>query len=238
MVKINGEKTGFKILLLISLFLTICFGNFSANGQNQKPPVDEKKVDKIPVLFGVAADNTGSMRFILDNIIATTQKIAEAKKSEDEMFLVRFVGSDAVQILAPLTTNKNIIINQAENFFIEGGASAIIDALYLSADGLSKTKKCAASSCKRSLILISDGEEQQSHYKLEQLLKLLKENNIRVFTIRLIEKLKKNNGDDSKNKQVAFLKDLSAQTGGKSYFPKSIEEIDTTIKEIIETLRQ
>ncbi len=108
----------------------------------------------------------------------------------------------------------------------------------MSAEGLTKSKKCAESICKRSLVLISDGDELESHYKIEQLLKLLKENNIRVFTIRLIEKLKKNNGDDPKNKQVTFLKDLSAQSGGKSYFPKNVEEIDTSIKEIIENLRQ
>jgi VWFA-related protein len=237
MVKINGKKLNYKICLLISLFLTICFGSFTTNGQNQQPD-EEKKADKISVLFGVVADNTGSMRSILENIIATTKKIAEAKKPEDEMFLVRFVSSGAIQILAPLTTDKNIIKNQADNFFVEGGQSAIIDALYLSANGLSKTKKCAASSCKRSLILISDGEERESHHKIEQLLKLLKENNIKVFTIRLVEKLKKNNGDDSKNKQVTFLKDLSAQTGGKSYLPKSVEETDVNIKEIIETIRQ
>lgn len=237
MVKINDKKPSCKIYLLIALFLTICFGNFTINGQNQQPD-EEKKADRVSVLFGIVADNTGSMRPVLNNIITTTQKIAEAKKLEDEMFLVRFVSSDAIQILAPLTTNKNVIVNQADNFFVEGGQSAIIDALYLSAEGLSKTKKCVASNCKRSLILISDGEERESHHKIEQLLKLLKENNIKVFTIRLTEKLKRNNGDDSKNKQVIFLKDLSAQTGGKSYFPKSIEERDANIKDITEALRQ
>lgn len=238
MKKICDDNLSYKISLIVSLFLAICIGNFTAYGQNQQPQAEEKKADKVSVLFGVVVDNTGSMRTILENVIATTKKIAEAKKPEDGVFLVRFVDSIKIEILAPVTTDKNVIINQAENFFAEGGKSAIIDALYLSADGLSKSKKCAVSKCKRSLILISDGDEVESHYKIEQLLKLLKENNIKVFTIRLIEKLKKNNGDDSKNKQVAFLKDLSTQTGGKSYFPKSIVEIDTSIKEITEALRQ
>ncbi len=238
MIKIKDKKLSCEICLLISLFLVICFENFNVNGQNQQSADEEKKADNTPVLFGIVADNTGSMRPILDNIIATTKKIAEAKKPEDEIFLVRFVSSDKIQILVPLTTDKNSISREADNFFIEGGASAVNDALYLSGDGLSKSKKCVVSNCKRSLILITDGEERQSYHNTKQLLKLLKENNIRVFTIRLIEKLKKNDGDDAKNKQVTFLKDLSAQTGGKSYFPESIAEIDTNIKEIIETLRQ
>ncbi len=238
MVEINDKTLSCKIYLLISLMLIICFGKFIAIAQNQQPPAEEKKADKAPVLFGVVADNSGSMRSILENVIVTTRKIAEAKKPEDEMFLARFVNSDKIQILVPPTTDKSAIIREADNFFIEYGASAITDALYLSADSLSKSKSCAAASCNLSLILISDGKERESRYKTEQLLKLLKENSIRIFTIRLIEQLENNNSDDIKDKQVTFLKKLSAQAGGKAYFPKTIEEIDANIKEIIQSFRR
>ncbi len=88
MVKINGEKTSFKICLLISLFLLACFGNFTVGGQTRQSPSEQKKEEKVSVLFGVVADNTGSMRTILEKVIATTKKIAEAKKLEDAVFLV------------------------------------------------------------------------------------------------------------------------------------------------------
>ena len=70
--------------------------------------------------------------------------------------------------------------------FVEGGQTAILDAVKISADYLANNARTDGSRS-RALILVTDGEDRESGSKIEDVLKLLKENNIRVFVIAMTD---------------------------------------------------
>lgn len=101
--------------------------------------------------------------------------------------------------------------------FVEGGQSAIVDALYLSVNKLLEREK--ANKQKRSaLILITDGEDRQSYYKKEEVFRLFKGSDAQIFTIGLIGELPDKN---IRQNSTRFINQLSLETGGASYFVNS-----------------
>lgn len=214
-----------KLLITLVLFFSLCAVNVNAQ---QKPVVNSPAGTS--VVFGIVVDNSGSTRNILETIIQTTKKFAKAKQSSDEAFLVRFISSDKINVMVAATRDEDELTAGAEEMYPEGGLSAITDALYIAAKEI-KLKNCEQINCKQALILISDGEERQSKFKPQELLDALKEKNIRVYAISLIENL-------NRNKEVKFLQNVTNQTGGKAYYPKNLEEIDTSVTEILRSVRQ
>ena len=215
---------------LLALILLFCLGTATVKAQTQPPKSSVSPPAGAPVTFGLVVNNNGSIRTILETIIQTTKKIVKAKQPNDEVFLVRFASSDKINVMVASTRDAAELAAGAEEMYPEGGLSAITDALYVAAKEF-KQQSCETGTCKQSLILISDGEERQSEFKPKQLLDALKEKNIRVYAICLIENL-------SRNKEVKFLQNITNQTGGKAYYPKTIEELDANINEMMQSVRQ
>lgn len=207
--------------------IVICF-SFPAV-QAQQTANQEKQEKSVSAQFGIVVDNSGSTRRFLETMIQSARKIAGLKQPDDEAFLVRFVGSDNIDLLVAATKDAEELANGADDMYPEGGLSAITDALFVSAKEFKED--CGATNCKRSLILISDGEERESKSKSNELFAVLKEKNVRVYAIRLIEGL-------GGNKEIKFLQSVTKQTGGKAYYPKTAEELNKNIEEIMQSLRQ
>lgn len=185
------------------------------DGVEQKITYFAKKENDLNI--GLVMDNTGSMRTQFGEIIRAGATLVGVLRPRDEMFLMRFVSSDNIEIVEPWTSDKARLNKGLAYMFVAGGASAVIDAIYLSADKLlerekaNKQKRCA-------LILITDGEDRQSFYKKEDIFKLFKGSDAQVFTIGLIGELQEK---DVRQSSVRFLNQLALETGGASYFVES-----------------
>ena len=113
-----------------------------------------------------------------------------------------------------------------DNLYIEGGQTAIIDAVYLAVENIDEyeKEKNAIEKKRRALILVSDGEDRNSYYNEKQLFELLKESEVQIFVIGFVDDLSKEGGFISKSPQAkakAFLERIATETGGKAYFPSS-----------------
>lgn len=152
------------------------------------------------VTYGIVVDNSGSMRVVLDRVVAVTKEIAEQNPADGEMFLVRFVGRERIGLVKDFTKTKNDIRLAADNFFIEGGQTAMLDGLMFAAKHLVSRNTVRA----KVLILISDGHERSSKTKIDDLLKYARENQIRIFVA----------GVAPENGLKKTLNKLTAGTGG------------------------
>lgn len=75
----------------------------------------------------------------------------------------------------------------------------------------------------KAIFLITDGEDRVSKIKEKQLIKVLKENVIKVYAIGLVKELEKEGGIIHKAPRemaVAFLEKITKETGGRAVFPK------------------
>lgn len=179
-----------------------------------------------PVSYGIIVDNSGSARASLDKIINAAKEIVEANGEQDETFLVRFTSADKIRLIEEFTKDKNVIREAADDLYIDGGLTAIIDAVEFSAKYLSESANKDAGR-KKVLILITDGEERGSRIKIEDALKSLKEKDIKVYSIGI--------SDEIVVKKV--LDKLTNGTGGKLFLPKNQVELSAATNELTKIIR-
>jgi len=204
-------------------------------------PIESFTREEVPISYGLAVDTSGSLRSQLQSVIDAGKSIINSNKAGDETFLVRFVSSDNIQTVQDFTSNKELLTDGLDNFYIEGGQTAVIDAVYLSAEHVSEYKKGDENDRRRrALIVITDGEDRNSFYKQDQLFERLREEDVQIFVIGFVSELDKDSGlirKSPKERAVALINKLATETGGRAFFPDSISELPKIANEIIRDLR-
>ena len=140
--------------------------------------------------------------------------------------VIRFVSSDKIEIVQDFTPNKTDLNDALENLYIEGGQTAIIDAVYLAAE---KVDEYEASQKVRSDAPGADPRlgrrgPQQLITRKQQLFELLRETDVQIYAIGFVADLSKEGGFITKSPQgkaKAFLQRFADETGGRAYFPES-----------------
>lgn len=196
---------------------------------------------EVPTNYSLVVDNSGSLRFQLEKIIEAGKIIVNTNRPDDETSIIRFVSSDKIEILQDFTSDKTELYDALEDFHVDGGKTAIIDAVYLAAERVTEYEKKQGDDRKRrALILVSDGEDRDSFYNEKQLFDALKETDVQIFVIGFVNDLDKEGGFISKSdrsKAMDFLNRLATETGGKSYFPNDISELNGIAQNIATELR-
>lgn len=189
--------------------------------------------EEVPLTYGLLIDCSGSMRTQLQQVVEAGMRIVNTNKPDDETFLVRFVSSDIIETVQELTSDKRLLKNGLDSLFVEGGQTAVFDALYLSAEYLAKQKSDPNAVRRRVIILITDGEDRNSYYKKDDVLRYLGSTNTQVFTLALTRDLPSNKVD----KAFKFLAELATDTGGRTYYASTHADIERISNEIIKDIR-
>ena len=198
--------------------------------------------ESAPASYGLVVDNSGSLRSHMNLVVSSAKFMAAHNQPGDETFVMRFVDRAHIQLLQELTPNAGSVQRALDEMYVEGGQTALIDALYLSADYLRKNSKAAdGKPGRRALVLITDGEDRRSSYKQDELLALLRESDIQIFCIGLVKALDGGRGFSSggskRNKAEGLLERLASETGGRVFYPDDIKELEDAAEEIVKNLR-
>jgi Ca-activated chloride channel family protein len=198
---------------------------------------------QVPTNYSLVIDNSGSLRPQIDQVIEAGKILVQANKPEDETSVIRFISSDKIEIVEDFTANKNDLIEALDSkLYIEGGQTAIIDAVYLAAQQITKYEKSTSATDRkrRALILVSDGEDRSSFYTQQQLFELLRETDVQIYVVGFVKDLSAERGFITKSAQgkaKQFLERLATETGGKAYFPGEVSELNGIAREIASELR-
>jgi Ca-activated chloride channel homolog len=206
-----------------------------------KQPIEYFSREEVPISYGLAVDTSGSLRTQLATVLEAGKTIINANRPGDETFLVRFVGRDNTETVQDFTSSKEALADALDNMYTEGGQSAVVDAVYLSAEHVAEYKKGDESDRRRrALIVITDGEDRNSYYNQEQLFARLREEDVQIFVIGFVNELDKEAGlirKSPRQKAVNLINRLASETGGRAFFPESLSELPQIANEIIRDLR-
>jgi Ca-activated chloride channel homolog len=197
---------------------------------------------EVPTSYSLVIDNSGSLRSQIDEVIEASKILVAANKPQDETSVIRFVSSDKIEILQDFTANKTDLNDALDNLYIEGGQTAIIDAVYLAAGKVTDHDKdeTKVDRKRRALILVSDGEDVSSYYSQQQLFDLLRETDVQIYVVGFVKDLSADKGFITKSKQgkaKSFLEKLASETGGKAYFPEAVSQLNGIARDIASELR-
>lgn len=190
--------------------------------------------DETPLSYGLVIDSSASVRPQYVHVMNSVEQIVESNRPTDDTFLIRFISSDKIEIAQEPTSDKaQLIKSLRDSFWLEGGQSAVIDAVYLSANKFAQLKTEVGRPRRRVLVLITDGEDRDSYYDTQALFKFLAATDVQIFTIGLTKDLK----PASRNKAINLLTRLGDATGGQTFFVSSDAEIERIAKEILNEIR-
>jgi VWFA-related protein len=116
------------------------------------------------------------------------------------------------------------------------GGTAMRDAVIASLDHLKLGNRD-----KKVLLVITDGEDNASRYTTEEMMDRAQKSNALIYTIGLLgseetSDLFKIRGGEARRAAKA-LKELSEATGGDPYFPRSLDEVESTCRQIARDIR-
>jgi len=204
-------------------------------------PIEFFTREEVPISYGLAIDTSGSLRSQLQSVIDAGKSIVNSNRQGDETFLVRFISSDKIETVQDFTASKDLLLDGLESLYVEGGQTAVIDAVYLSAERIAEYKKGDDNDRRRrALILVTDGEDRDSVYKQEQLFERLREDAVQIYVIGFVNELEAQGGfirKSSKDKAVTLLNKLATETGGRAFYPTSLSELPGIADEITRDLR-
>lgn len=197
---------------------------------------------EVPTNYSLVIDNSGSLRSQLDKVIEAGKIMVNANRPDDETSVIRFVSRDKISIEQPFTPDKEELFYRLDNLFVEGGQTAVRDAVYLAVQSLEEYEKSNKINDRkrRAIVLISDGEDRDSFFGETELFQLLREANVQIYTIGFVADLDKDGSLIRKSPQKKarnFLERLAQETGGKSYFPDNVSELNGIAQDIAAELR-
>lgn len=206
-------------------------------------PITSVTTAEVPIFNALVIDNSRSLRAQLPRVIEAGKIIAGANKAQDEVSVVRFVSADKIEVVQGFTPDKARINNALDNLFVEGGQTAIIDAVYRTAEMVEKYQNSQKKEDVkiRTLILVSDGDDRGSQFDEKMLFELLRNSYVQIYAIGFTNDLSDvpdaETGISRRQKARAFLTRLAQETGGKVYFPDSVEQLTKIATEISSELR-
>ncbi len=201
--------------------------DFSVFEDKVQQDVSLFRQEDVPVSLGLVIDNSGSMRTKRERVNKAALTFVKTCNLEDEIFLINF--NDQVYIDQEFTKNRDDLTEALDTIDTRGG-TALHDAIYLSLEHIREGKED-----KKALLLISDGEDRDSRYKFESVLEFARESHASIYVIGLFDK----EGERSRaqKKAAKSLQELAEDTGGKYFFPESVDEVEALCVQIAHEIR-
>jgi len=199
--------------------------------------------EQVPITYGLVVDNSRSISSQLQQVQDAAKTIINSNKPGDEAFVVRFVDSDKIEEYQDFTSNEELLHDAVDRMYAEGGQTAVIDAVMLTAEKLARYKRNDPLNDRRrrALVIVTDGEDRSSFHKQEDLFERLREEDVQIYVIGFVNELTDRDGGiirkSSKEKAVKLINRLAAETGGRAFFPNSVSELPAIAEEITKDLR-
>ena len=135
---------------------------------------------ELPLRLAILVDTSNSIRdrfrFIQE---AATDFINTAMRTQDKGIIVSFDTS--AELAADLTADKAILERAVRNLR-PGGGTALYDAIFFACrDKLMQDQP--RDKFRRAVVILSDGEDNQSHYTREQALEMAQKADVVVYAI-------------------------------------------------------
>ncbi len=184
-----------------------------------------------PIALSLLLDSSASMEDKLSTLQAAATNFVKRLKPNDLAQIIDF--DSRVSIRQPFTSNQAELegaIQQA----VSGGSTSLHNAIYISLKELGKIKAQNEEDVRRqALIVFSDGEDTSSLVSFEEVLDLAKRSETSIYTIAL-------RGTDSNTRgfrEAEFvMRQLAQETGGRSFFPAKIEDLNGVYTQIADEL--
>ena len=182
----------------------------------------------LPLRVGLLVDSSNSIRsqFKFEQEAAIEFLNQIVRVSVDRAFIVSF---DSTVEVTQDFTNDPEKLNRGIRLMRPGGGTALFDAIFMACrDKLMNTGD--KETVRRAIILLSDGDDNQSRVSREEAIEMAQRAGVIVYTIGTSLSQDKNRGDK-------VLERIAETTGGRAFFPFKIQDVANAFSDIQDELR-
>jgi Ca-activated chloride channel family protein len=196
--------------------------------ENKQPqPVTFFSNQDAPVTVGLLIDSSGSMGGNRDRVIAAAVAFAQTSNPEDDIFALAFNENvkAALPDDAPFTRDIPTLRSALNEVISARGQSAVYNAVDAGLAYLERGKYE-----RKVLVLVSDGGDNASAMPRAQILAKAQASNAVIYTVGVIDPLES-------EADPGFLRQLSDASGGQSFEPQSVAQVDKALQQVAHDIR-
>ena len=196
--------------------------------ENTRPqPISFFNNQDAPVTVGLLIDSSGSMAASRDLVIAASMAFSQAMNRQDEFFVLGF-NDDLHMPLPPdrpFTQSEPHLRVALVQAIKAVGRTALYDAVDA---GLRHVQKGEFE--RQVLVILSDGGDNASSVTRAEVVTRAQASNALIYTIALVDPM-------NQDADPGFLSQLSQATGGMSFRPKHVREVDSILQRVARDIR-
>ncbi|MGA9770584.1 MAG: VWA domain-containing protein [Blastocatellia bacterium] len=165
-----------------------------------------------PVSLGIVYDVSGSMKERIMRSIKALRRFIETSHDDDDFFLIGF--NDRAKLIQDFTTSGDQVVGHLM-FVNPKGSTALYDASYLAVEKVAQGRHT-----KKALLIISDGQDNNSRYTYKELRNRVKEADVQIYAIGITDPA----SDTLAGFGRGVLEEITRMTGGRAFFPNAYNE--------------
>jgi len=165
-----------------------------------------------PVSLGIVYDVSGSMKERINRSIRALRRFIETSHQDDDFFLIAF--NDRAKLIQDFTVSGDNILGHLM-FVAPHGSTALYDAAYIAVEKIQQGRHS-----KKALLIISDGQDNNSRYTYKELRNRVKEADVQIYAIGITDPA----SDSLAGFGRSVLEEITRMTGGRAFFPNAYNE--------------
>jgi len=194
-------------------------------------PITVFAQEEWPIRLQILLDGSGSMGAALPVAKRAATRLVNSLRPGDEAEVAQF--SRSLRVLQE-STDDHAALGRAIESIAAGGETALYNSLYIALKEQARRRDPDALD-RRAIVLLSDGEDTASMVDDDQLVELARRAGVAIYAIGLLTPPRP--GQPAPTVPSYVLTALARETGGRAYFPRSLEELDGAYDRIASELR-
>jgi Ca-activated chloride channel family protein len=237
------QATGLKLrvdtnLVLIPVAVTDAQNRYVLGLQKEDFHLSEDSVEQkvahfsgedVPLSVGLVFDESGSMDYKLRTSQAAVVRFLKTMNPDDEAFLVEF--SDAAKLSVGFTADTGKI-QDALKAAKPGGLTAMLDAIHVALREMKNAKNS-----RKTIVIISDGGDNNSHYKASEIESLVREADVQIYAMGVFEPSLPLGLTAEEISGPRLLSEIATQTGGRAFSAALLSDLPSVGARIAVELR-
>jgi VWFA-related protein len=200
-------------------------------GKNPQKILEFTAESDLPLRLVILIDTSNSVRdrfrFIQEAAIEFLNSVL--RPGRDKAAVISF--DTAPELQADLTDNLELLTNKIRELRPGGGTSLYDAVFYAARDKLMQDQPLHK--FRRAMIILSDGEDNQSRFSRDQALEMAQKADVVIYTISTSAV----QGGVSNTRGDRVLRYFSEETGGTTFFPFQVTDLSQSFENIANELR-
>jgi len=187
--------------------------------------------ERWPISLSVLIDSSDSMTRAMPSVQAAATRLLRTLEPRDRAQVAQF--SRRLRVLQDLTSD-GAALEAAVGAVEVGGDTALYSSLYIALKELAAQRREGVAE-RRAMVVLSDGNDTASYVSDEQVIEAARQAQVSVYAIGFRDG--RPGAALPETLPTYFLTALARETGGRVYFPTSLDDLDGVYDRIARELR-